>query len=62
MYACLSPLSNLFNVGRRTVSFSGETQKAPSEDVGRNSEGPDRDRAIKFEKVCLLTNYKTLLI
>ncbi|KAI4809667.1 hypothetical protein KUCAC02_018534 [Chaenocephalus aceratus] len=36
--------------GRRTVSFSGETQKAPSEDVGRNSEGPDRDRAIKFEK------------
>ncbi|KAF3858031.1 hypothetical protein F7725_011232 [Dissostichus mawsoni] len=36
--------------GRRTVSFSGETQKTPSEDVGRNSEGPDRDRAIKFEK------------
>ncbi|XP_034008681.1 dynein heavy chain 8, axonemal-like [Trematomus bernacchii] len=36
--------------GRRTVSFSGETQKTPSEDVGRNSEGPDRDRAIKFKK------------
>ncbi|KAI9544461.1 hypothetical protein NQZ68_001334 [Dissostichus eleginoides] len=39
--------------GRRTVSFSGETQKTPSEDVGRNSEGPDRDRAIKFEKVMI---------
>lgn len=38
------------------MTFSGESQKTPNEDEGMNLEGPDRDKAFKFERVCLLTN------
>ncbi|XP_068458453.1 dynein axonemal heavy chain 8-like [Clinocottus analis] len=36
--------------GRRGVTFSAESQMPPKEDEGKNLEGPDRDKAIKFEK------------
>ncbi|XP_045906997.1 dynein axonemal heavy chain 8-like isoform X1 [Micropterus dolomieu] len=36
--------------GRKSVTFSGESQKPPNENEGINLEGPDRDKAIKFEK------------
>ncbi|XP_078119766.1 dynein axonemal heavy chain 8-like [Sander vitreus] len=36
--------------GRRSVTFSGESQKTLNEDEGMNLEGPYRDKAIKFEK------------
>ncbi|XP_037644332.1 dynein heavy chain 8, axonemal-like isoform X1 [Sebastes umbrosus] len=36
--------------GQRSVSFSGESQKTPNEDEGMNLEGPDRAKAIKFER------------
>ncbi|XP_051284477.1 dynein axonemal heavy chain 8-like [Dicentrarchus labrax] len=36
--------------GRRTVTFSQESQKTPNEDEGMNLGGPDRDKAIQFER------------
>lgn len=35
------------------MTFSGRNQKTPDEDEGICFEGPDRDQAIKFERVCL---------
>lgn len=56
-------LFHLLNIlGRRSVTFSGESQKTPNEDEGINLEGPDREKAIKFERVYLLTNTRTLLL
>ncbi|KAM8851316.1 dynein axonemal heavy chain 8-like isoform 1-T4 [Spinachia spinachia] len=36
--------------GRKRVIFSSDRQKPLDEDVGLDSEGPDRNKAIKFEK------------
>lgn len=49
-------------LGRKSVTFSGESQKTPNEDEGRSLEVPDRDKAIKFEKACLLSITKTFLL
>ncbi|XP_076601065.1 dynein axonemal heavy chain 8-like [Chaetodon auriga] len=36
--------------GRRSVTFSRESQRTPNEDEGINLDRPDRDNAIKFER------------
>ncbi len=62
MYVSVSFLFHLLNIlGRRSVTFSGKSQKTPYEDERMNLEGPDREKAIKFERVYLLTN-RTLLL
>ncbi|GLD50869.1 dynein heavy chain 8, axonemal [Lates japonicus] len=56
-------LSNVFRAiyeskgTKKTIEepVSGESQKKPYEDEGMNLEGPDRDKAVKFEKVMIPT-------
>lgn len=36
---------------RTSVTFSSESRKLPDEDGGLDLEDPDRNKAIKFEKV-----------
>lgn len=45
----------LFFLGRSSSAFIGELKKKSNDDEGMNLEGAARDKAIKFEKVCLLT-------
>lgn len=52
----------LFLLGQRSSAFLGEFQKKSNDDDGMNLEGADRDKAIKFEKVCLLTTSKCIYI
>ena len=42
------------------MTFSGERQKTPTEDERMNPEGPDKDKTIKFDRVCFFPKQKHL--
>lgn len=62
MYHTVPKIYHWNILGRRTVTFSGKSQRTPIEEEGINLEGLDRDKPIKFEKVCFLTKTKILLL